>query len=60
MEVRTMLCVSHKPSCISVENYYASRRSQTRDTVKLTVCVCVCVCPSVPAVTAQRLQYDEN
>ncbi len=24
--------------------YYASRRSRTRDTVKLTVCVCVCVC----------------
>ncbi len=22
---------------------YASRRSRTRDTVKLTVCVCVCV-----------------
>ncbi len=35
---------------------YASRRSRTRDTVKLTVCVCV----SVPAVTAQRLQCDEN
>ncbi len=34
--------------------YYASRRSRTRDTVKLTVCV------SVPAVTAQRLQCDEN
>ena len=31
-----------------------------RDTVKLTVCVCVCVCVSVPAVTAQRLQCDEN
>ena len=29
-----------------------------RDTVKLTVCVCVCV--SVPAVTAQWLQCDEN
>ena len=41
---------------------YASRRSRTRDTVKLTVCVCVClcVCVSVPAVTAQRLQCDEN
>ncbi len=28
---------------------YASRRSRTRDTVKLTVCVCVCVfvCVSV-------------
>ncbi len=24
--------------------FYASRRSRTRDTVKLTVCVCVCVC----------------
>ncbi len=35
---------------------YASRRSRTRDTVKLTVCVCV----SVPAVTAQWLQCDEN
>ncbi len=31
-----------------------------RGTVKLTVCVCVCVCVSVPAVTAQRLQCDEN
>ncbi len=41
-------------------NYYASRRSRTRDTVKLTVCLCVCVCVSVPAVTAQRLQCDEN
>ena len=30
--------------------------SRTRDAVKLTVCVCV----SVPAVTAQRLQCDEN
>ncbi len=40
--------------------YYASRRSRTRDTVKLTVCVCLCVCVSVPAVTAQRLQCDEN
>ena len=42
---------------------YASRRSRTRDTVKLTVlCVsaCLCVCVSVPAVTAQRLQCDEN
>ncbi len=43
---------------------YASRRSRRRDTVKLTVCVCVCVClsvcVSVPAVTAQRLQCDEN
>ncbi len=28
---------------------YASRRSRTRDTVKLTVCV-VCVCVSAPAV----------
>ena len=28
--------------------------------VKLTVCVCVCVCVSVLAVTAQRLQCDEN
>ncbi len=33
---------------------YASRRSRTRGTVKLTVCL------SVPAVTAQRLQCDEN
>ncbi len=44
--------------------YYASRRSRTRDTVKLTVClcvcVCVCVCVSVPTVTAQRLQCDEK
>ncbi len=24
--------------------FYASRRSRTRDTVKLTVCLCVCVC----------------
>ncbi len=35
-----------------------------RDMVKLTVCVCVSVCLSVclsvPAVTAQRLQCDEN
>ncbi len=28
-------------------SYYASRRSRTRDTVKLTVCVCVCVCVCV-------------
>ncbi len=34
-------------------NNYASRRSRTRDTVKLTVCVCV----SVPAVTAQWLRF---
>ncbi len=34
--------------------YYASRRSRRRDTVKLTVCLCI------PAVTAQRLQCDEN
>ncbi len=33
-------------------------RSRTRDTVQLTVSVCVCVC--IPAVTAQRLQSDEN
>ncbi len=43
---------------------YASRRSRRRDTVKLTVCVCLCVCVSVcvsvPAVTAQRLQCNEN
>ncbi len=42
---------------------YASRRSRRRDTViKLTVClsVCVCVCVCIPAVTAQRLQCDEN
>ncbi len=25
-------------------NYYASRRSRRRDTVKLTVCVSVCLC----------------
>ena len=48
------------------KTHYASRRSRTRDTVKLTVCVCVCVCVclsvcvSVPAVTAQRLQCDES
>ncbi len=31
--------------CIAGQHihYYASRRSRTRDTVKLTVCVCVCV-----------------
>ncbi len=28
----------------TVAAFYASRRSRTRDTVKLTVCVCVCVC----------------
>ncbi len=39
---------------------YASRRSRTRDTVKLTVCVCLSVCVCIPAVTAQRLQCDEN
>ncbi len=44
----------------SVVYNYASRRSRRRDTVKVTVCVCVCVCVSVPAVTAQRLQCDEN
>ena len=27
--------------------HYASRRSRTRDTVKLTVCVSVCVCVCV-------------
>ena len=31
------------------------------DYVYVCVCVCVsCVCLSVPAVTAQRLQYNEN
>ncbi len=35
-------------------------RYTTRDTVKLTVCVSVCVCVCIPAVTAQRLQCDEN
>ncbi len=44
-------CVYH---CIA--GYYALRRSRTRDTVKLTVCVCV----SVPAVTVQRLQCDDE
>ncbi len=39
---------------------YASRRSRRRDTVKLTVCLSVCVCVCIPAVTAQRLQCDEN
>ncbi len=43
-------------SCKLLRYYYASRRSRTRNTVKLTVCVCV----SVPAITAQRLQCDEN
>ncbi len=41
-------------ACIHACNYYALRRSRTKDTVKLTVCV------SVPAVTAQRLQCDKN
>ena len=31
----------------SFMHYYASRRSRTRDTVKLTVCVSVCVCVCV-------------
>ncbi len=43
------------------QHHYASRRSRTRDTVKLTVCVYVCVyvcvCVCVPAVTTQ---CDEN
>ncbi len=38
----------------NISSNYASRRSCMRDTVKLTVCV------SVPAVTTQRLQCDEN
>ncbi len=38
--------------------HYTSRRSRTRDTVKLSVCLSVCV--SVPTVTAQRLHCDEN
>ncbi len=29
---------------VVVDSNYASRRSRTRDTVKLTVCVCVCLC----------------
>ncbi len=41
-------------SVVSHRGFYASRRSHRRDTVKLTVCV------SVAAVTAQRLQCDEN
>ncbi len=44
-------------TCIHVHDYYtslSSRRSRTRDTVKEKVCVCV------PAVTAQRLQCEEN
>ncbi len=41
-------------SSVSIKcSNYASRRSRTRDTVKLTVCVSVCMC--IPAVTAQRL-----
>ncbi len=35
---------------------YGSRRSRTRDTVKLTVCVY----PSVPVETAQRMRCDKN
>ncbi len=31
-----------------------------KDMVKLAVCVCVRVCVCIPAVTAQRLQCDEN
>ena len=31
-------------SSVQPFSIYASRRSRTRDTVKLTVCVCVCVC----------------
>ncbi len=59
--VRVCMCGEGKGSlqlAIAGPTLYASRRSRMRDTVKLTVCVCVCV--SVPAVTAQRLQCDEN
>ncbi len=36
------------PLCLkNILHYYASRRSRTRDTVKLTVCVCVRVCVRV-------------
>ncbi len=34
-------------ACTLKPDSYASRRSRTRDTVKLTVCVCVSVCVSV-------------
>ncbi len=44
-----------------MNTHYASRRSRSRDTVKLTdVCVYVCLCVCIPAVTAQQLQCDEN
>ncbi len=52
--------VKKHPQCMKTHPNYASRRSRTRNTVKLTVCVCLSVCVSVPVVTAQRLQYDEN
>ncbi len=56
--VRTLLAAKATFNTLNKVSNYASRRSRTRDTVKLTVCVCVY--PSVPAVTAQRLQCDEN
>ncbi len=57
----TIIIVVMFNAVVKLVHSYASRRSRTRDTVKLTVCVCVCVCcVSVPAVTAQRLQCDEN
>ena len=48
--------------CVYIFSSYASRRSRMRDTVKLTVCLSVClsVCVCIPAITAQRLQCNEN
>ena len=40
-----------------MNNNYTSRRSRTRNTVKLTVCVCMCV---YSVVTAQRLHAPKT
>ncbi len=42
--------------CILI--YYASTEAQPYEGYAKADCVCVCV--YIPAVTAQRLQYDKN
>ncbi len=57
LEASADVNIQSNVSHIDIIDDYASRRSRTRDTVKLQW---LCVCVSVPAVTAQRLQCDEN
>ncbi len=45
---------------LGMYDYYASRHSRTRNALKVSRTLCVCVRPSVPAVTAQRLQCAET